>query len=70
MNHGRGEALGATVPLLGCDSATPSGQFGSGCFPNSRFESSHLFEVFFKCSSIPLIYSFLFGPIFVCIDVL
>jgi len=68
MNHGRGEALGAAVLLLGCGSAIPSDQIGSGCFPNLRFESSHLSRVFYKCFSIPLMYSFSFGPIFVCID--
>ena len=70
MNRGRGEALGVVVPLVGCGSVIPSDQIGSGCFPNPRFESSHLSRMFYKCSSIPLMYNFLFGPIFVCIDVL
>jgi len=68
MNRGRDEALGAAVPLLGCGSAVPSDHIGLGCFSNLRFESSHLSRVFYKCSSIPLMYSFSFGPIFVCID--
>ena len=45
MNHGRGEALGVAVLLLGYDSAILSDQIGSGCFPNPRFESSHLSKV-------------------------
>ena len=69
-NHGRGEALGAALLLLGCGSAAPSDLISSKCFPNLRFESSHLSRVFYKCSFIPLMYSFLFGPIFVCIDIL
>ena len=59
---------GSAAPRV--SSATLSDLVSSECFLNSRFESSHLSRVFFKCSVIPLMYSFLFGPIFVCIDVL
>ena len=59
-SHGQGEAPGAAVPhhLKQCC---------LGCFPSSRFESSHLFKPFHKYSSTLYLYSFSFRSIF-CID--